>query len=89
MVGEQKLPITRACAHIGLARSSYYERPVTKCKADAPIADALNQVVAKNGRWGFRLCFDYLRNQGHTGKRAAAVMSLIQSAKMNGHDPYA
>ena len=66
MVGEQKLPITRACAHIGLARSSYYERPVTKCKADAPIADALNQVVAKNGRWGFRLCFDYLRNQGHT-----------------------
>jgi transposase len=23
------------------------------------------------------------------GKRAAAVMSLIQSAKMNGHDPYA
>jgi len=23
------------------------------------------------------------------GRRAAAVMSLIQSAKMNGHDPYA
>ena len=22
------------------------------------------------------------------GKRAAAVMSLIQSAKLNGHDPY-
>jgi hypothetical protein len=23
------------------------------------------------------------------GKRAAAIMSLIQSAKLNGHDPYA
>ena len=23
------------------------------------------------------------------GQRAAAVMSLIQSARMNGHDPYA
>ena len=23
------------------------------------------------------------------GKRAAAVMSLVQSAKLNGHDPYA
>ena len=23
------------------------------------------------------------------GRRAAAVMSLIQSAKLNGHDPYA
>ena len=24
-----------------------------------------------------------------SGKRAAALMSLIQSAKLNGHDPYA
>ena len=24
--------------------------------------DALNQVVGKNGRWGFGLCFAYLRN---------------------------
>jgi transposase len=23
------------------------------------------------------------------GKRAAAIMSLVQSAKLNGHDPYA
>ena len=28
--------------------------------------DALNQVVGKNGRWGFGLCCAYLRNQGHT-----------------------
>lgn len=26
--------------------------------------DALNQVVGKYGRWGFSLCFAYLRNQG-------------------------
>jgi hypothetical protein len=24
-----------------------------------------------------------------SGKRAAAIMSLIQSARINGHDPYA
>lgn len=24
-----------------------------------------------------------------SGKRAAAIMSLIQSARLNGHDPYA
>jgi transposase len=24
-----------------------------------------------------------------SGKRATAIMSLIQSARMNGHDPYA
>ena len=28
--------------------------------------DALNQVVGKHGRWGFSLCFAYLRNQGYT-----------------------
>ncbi|GAB3341393.1 hypothetical protein GCM10027565_43400 [Bordetella tumulicola] len=25
----------------------------------------------------------------HAGKRAAAVMTLVRSAKLNGHDPYA
>ncbi|RMS74722.1 Transposase [Pseudomonas savastanoi] len=25
----------------------------------------------------------------HSGKRAAAIMSLIPSARLNGHDPYA
>ena len=25
----------------------------------------------------------------HAGQRAAAIMSLIQSARLNGHDPYA
>ncbi len=28
--------------------------------------DALNQVLGKHGRWGFGLCFAYLRNQGYT-----------------------
>lgn len=50
---------------MGLARSSYYERPRSKAKADEPVIEILNQVVAKNGRWGFRLCFDWMRNQGY------------------------
>ena len=39
------------------------------------------------GRWGATnwLFAGSLRS----GQRAAAVMSLIQSAKLNGHDPYA
>ena len=65
MVGEEAVPITRACAHLGLARSSYYDRPASKAMADAPVIDVLNQVVAKHGRWGFRLCFDWMRNQGY------------------------
>ena len=65
LVGEEAVPITRACAHLGLARSSYYERPDSKTKADEPVIEVLNQVVAKHGRWGFRLCFDWMRNQGY------------------------
>ncbi|EGH11933.1 putative transposase [Pseudomonas amygdali pv. morsprunorum] len=30
-----------------------------------------------------------LRRIASSGKRAAAIMSLIQSARLNGHDPYA
>ena len=50
---------------MGLARSSYYERPPSKAKADEPVIEVLNQVVARHGRWGFRLCFDWMRNQGY------------------------
>jgi putative transposase len=41
------------------------ERPTSRAKADEPVIEVLNQVVAKNGRWGFRLCFDWMRNQGY------------------------
>ncbi len=65
MVGEEAVTITRACAHLGLAKSLYYERPASKTIADAPVIDVLNQVVAKHGRWGFRLRFDWICNQGY------------------------
>ena len=29
------------------------------------MVDALNRAVAKNGRWGFWLCFDWVRIQGY------------------------
>ena len=30
--------------------------------ADEPVVQLLNQGVAKNGRWGFKLSFDWTRN---------------------------
>jgi hypothetical protein len=38
------------------------------------------------GSWTQELA---LRGSLRSGKRAAAIMSLIQSARLNGHDPYA
>ena len=66
LVGEELLPVRVACKAIGLARATYYKKPVGLKEEDRPVMDALNQVVGKHGRWGFGLCFAYLRNQGHT-----------------------
>jgi putative transposase len=33
------------------------------------VVEGLNQALAKNGRWGFGLCFDWLRTQGRPWNR--------------------
>jgi len=33
------------------------------------VVEGLNQALAKNGRWGFGLCFDWLRTQGRSWNR--------------------
>ena len=65
LVGEERLPVRVACEAIGLARATYYKKPAGLREKDRPVMDALNQVVGKHGRWGFGLCFAYLRNQDH------------------------
>ncbi len=62
--------MARACAHLGLARSSYYDQLEGKAIADVPVFDMLNRVVAKHGCWGFRLCFDWLRIQSYLEPQA-------------------
>jgi putative transposase len=65
LVGEEKLPISRACGCVGLSRAAYYRKPTDRAKRDAPVVDVLNQIVAKHGRWGFGLCFSWMRNNGY------------------------
>jgi putative transposase len=58
------LAIARACAGVGLSRAAWYRPRIDWTARDAPVVEGLNQALAKNGRWGFGLCFDWLRNQG-------------------------
>jgi putative transposase len=60
-----RLSIARACAGVGLSRAAWYRPRIDWTERDAPVVEGLNQALAKNGRWGFRLCFDWLRNHGH------------------------
>jgi putative transposase len=65
LVGEEKLPISRACGCVGLSRAAYYRKPTDRSVKDAPVVDVLNQIVAKHGRWGFGLCFSWMRSNGY------------------------
>ncbi len=64
-LAKKQSPLLELVLIWGWRESSYYERPASRAKADEPVIEVLNQIVAKNGRWGFRLCFDWMRNHGY------------------------
>ena len=55
----------RACNLAGLPRSAWYRPLEDKLVRDGDVIDALQEIVEKNRRWGFWLCFQRLRNLGH------------------------
>ena len=61
---EHELPVQRSCQIVGLSRTAFYRVPVNRSARDAPVIDALNQVVAQHARWGFWKCFDRMRLDG-------------------------
>ena len=40
---------------------------------DAPVIDALNEIIAKRARWGFWKCFHRLRSDGHVWNHKRVV----------------
>ncbi len=69
LVAEHGLSVSRAVAAVKLSRSAYYRKPVKdpagRLRRDQPVIDALNDLVEKQSRWGFWMCFDRLRLDGH------------------------
>lgn len=63
-MAEHRLSKARACRAMKLARSTLYREPSDRRVADGPVIDALNALVTRHPRWGFRLCFDRLRLDG-------------------------
>jgi len=64
-VAQKKLSVGRACAAVGLSRSSWYKAPQEKLVRDGEVIDVLQQVVEKHGRWGFWKCYRRLRLDGY------------------------
>jgi putative transposase len=62
-----KLSIVRACSIAGLSRRAWYRGDPQKraAKGDAPVIEALNEIIDKHNRWGFWKCFHGLRLLDH------------------------
>lgn len=62
-MSEHQASLVRGCRVMSISRSSYRYQPDTA--KDLPVIKALQQLAETHPRWGFRLMFDRLRNDGH------------------------
>lgn len=62
---------------------------LTRYLDDGAVTIGNNQVENQIRPWALGRSNWLFAGSLRSGKRAAAIMSLIQSARMNGHDPYA
>lgn len=60
-VQEKQVSIRLACATFGMSQRCYRYQPLLK-KENEDIADWLLRLTSSHKRWGFKLCFLYLRN---------------------------
>jgi putative transposase len=65
MVVDHQLSQSKACKLVGLSRSALYKPKTDWAAKDAPVVDALNEVIAKRPRWGFWKCVPRLKKDGH------------------------
>ena len=61
MVQDHQISKAKACKIVGLSRSAFYKSTVDWAAKDAPVVDALNEIIAKRARWGFWKCFHRLK----------------------------
>jgi hypothetical protein len=80
-MSERSIPVARACRAAGLARSSWYRKTVDWAAKDAPVIDAINEVLDSRvrARWGFWKCDGWL-DQKHRGinHQPQAPLSRLQ-----------
>ena len=65
LVADHRLSRSRACAAVGLSRSSWYRASPQQHVRDQAVIDALNAMVEKRPRWGFWKCYDRLRLESY------------------------
>lgn len=64
---EHEVSIRLCCLVVGISEACYHYQPKLNDENNE-IADWLIRLTHTHKRWGFGLCFDYLRSQGFTWK---------------------
>ena len=82
MVEEHHLSRVRACKAVGLPRSALYKPTTDRAAKDAPVIQAINEVLEKRPRWGFWKCFDRLHQDGR-GWNHKRVYRVYCAMKLN------
>ena len=82
MVEDHQLSRVRACKAVGLPRSALYKPTKDQAAIDAPVIQALNDVVERRPRWGFWKCFERLRSDGR-GWNHKRVYRVYCSMRLN------
>ncbi len=65
-----------------MSRSSWYRQPSGQEVRDQPVIDALNAMIEKYPRWGFWMCYDRLRLDGHAWNHKR-VYRVYKAMKLN------
>lgn len=61
IIKHRKISIRFACVCVGISESSYYYKPKLQDENDL-VAEKLIKLTTDHKRWGFGLCYSYLRN---------------------------
>lgn len=83
-MSERSVPVARACRAVGLARSSWYRKTVDWTAKDAPVIDAINEVLDSRvrARWGFWKCDGWL-DQKHRGINHKRLYRVYKAMGLN------
>jgi putative transposase len=80
LVGEYKVPVSRACKMLSFPRSEFY---YSTRKDDSEVIDVLQQLAFDHPSYGFRKLFAYIRRSGRqwNRKRVYRVYKLLKLNK--------
>ena len=82
VIARYQISVSLACISFGISESCYYYKPKSP-QEDEKIANLLLDITSVQKRWGFGLCFCYLRNVKGYGWNHKKVYRIYRELELN------